>query len=158
VLTATVPPDAPVWLSLEPTRYTRVDDADGLAVSIENRTNFTVTLDWDRTTFVDDTGRARRVIHRGVRWAERNGPQAATALPPRARVDEELFPADSLRWIPEPSSASGGAWHRFRFLPVAEDGAQGTYAVVLGLVVDGRATTVHVPLALDSVTLEPEDR
>ena len=68
--------------------------AQGIAVSLVNKTQDRLAIVWDNTSFIDSDGSSSNVFHTGVRFVERNNPQAPTVVPPNARVDDEILPSD----------------------------------------------------------------
>jgi len=68
----------------------------GLAIALKNTTADVIEVDWTRSAFVDATGRASPVIHRGVRLNDRSGLVAPSIIPAGATLDNFVFPADGI--------------------------------------------------------------
>jgi hypothetical protein len=81
---------------------------DALHFSVENLQDLPVWIDWDRSQFYDMDGRAQRVVHEGMTWANRFGTPPPTQIPGRSRYSDYVFPFDLLL---DPG-ASGEQVHR----------------------------------------------
>jgi hypothetical protein len=65
-----------------------------LQFSLENKTDSPAIIDWDRVSYVDPSKESHRVIHKGVRLIDLDKPQASTAVPPGARLEDLISPSD----------------------------------------------------------------
>ncbi len=65
-------------------------------ISLRNATADTLEIDWSRTVIVDASGRARPVMHRGVKLADRDRPGAPSVVPPGASIEDFMFPSDGI--------------------------------------------------------------
>ncbi len=79
----------------------------GLAITLKNTTADIVEVDWTRSAFVDATGRASPVIHRGVRLNDRSGPMAPSIIPAGATLEDFVFPSDGISFD---SAGRGSSW------------------------------------------------
>ena len=68
-------------------------DARGLDVVIRNPTNSLLTILWDESAMVLPGGESARIIHTGVRIIDKAAPQAPTAIAPRSKTTETIWPA-----------------------------------------------------------------
>jgi len=67
--------------------------ASGLDAVIFNPTDSLLTILWDESAMVLPGGDSARVIHTGVRIIDKAAPQAPTAIAPRSRTTEAIWPA-----------------------------------------------------------------
>ena len=96
-----------------------VPDRRGVTFLLKNRSRAPITLHWDRMTLVTPAGESVRVVHQGVRYADRNLPQPPLTVVPGTVVKDTLIPAASIRIEP------GAGWRVAPFLPSAgESGAR----------------------------------
>jgi len=71
----------------------RSGDAYGFNVVIFNPTDSLLTILWDESAMVLPSRQSARVIHTGVRIINKAAPQAPTAIAPRSRTTETIWPA-----------------------------------------------------------------
>lgn len=83
-----------------------------------NKTDEPIRFDWDKLAYVDANGESHRVIHAGIRYIERDRPQAPTIVPPNAKVSDLIFPVDYIRW--QSGISRVGDWKVEGILPRAE--------------------------------------
>lgn len=111
-----------------------------------------VLVDWDRSTLVDGSGLAHRVIHGGVRFIERGTSQPKTAIPPLSRVEEVVIPADAVYFE---STQYGSSWRTHPLVPLSASSVGSAVRLHLAVVFQGRDYTVTTPLRVTSVDLPP---
>lgn len=63
---------------------------------LKNKTKYPIKINWDEVTYVDPNGEAKRVIHEGVKYVNRNETQAITTIPRGAKVSDFLVPSDNI--------------------------------------------------------------
>ena len=69
---------------------------DRFNFELKNKTNHTLKINWDEVTYVDATGSAKRVIHQGIKYSERDREQPSSIIPRSTRVEDCLIPADNI--------------------------------------------------------------
>jgi hypothetical protein len=104
----------------------------GIGVQFRNGLRDTIEVEWARSAIVDQGGRARSVIHRGVRLATRTDPSAPSIIPAGAALDDFLFPADLITY----RSGRLGMWTAVGFLERLQPGQVVT--VSFGLRITGQ--------------------
>lgn len=113
--------------------------SDGIPIEVSNETDKAVQIDWERTSFVDASGRSQHVIHSGAQLDE--GLQTPTTIPGRARVSETIYPAN-----PE---LMRGEWNRLIYLPTPVSGSSSAQvSLVLGVIVNGGLVMVPEPISV----------
>jgi hypothetical protein len=100
----------------------------GLGIRFTNRSSGTVEVDWNRTVITAPSGQALRVIHRGVRLADRGSIMPPSVIPPGAILEDFVFPSDTLRFS---SGRSTGWWEAKGFFEGMGTGAR--VALTMGL-------------------------
>jgi hypothetical protein len=99
-------------------------DGPQLRFSLLNKTESPIAVPWDKVSYVDQSGGSHRVIHEGVRLVDRDRPQAATTVPPTARLDDFIYPSDyagsdrSLLPLHQPNAVVGSSFSVFMPLVV----------------------------------------
>ena len=61
-----------------------------------NKTEHSIKIIWDDAAYVDLNGSAMRVIHKGVKFVEKNNPQPPTVIASGSYVDELVLPAENV--------------------------------------------------------------
>ncbi len=85
-----------------------IGNLEEMQVTIYNKSNAPIIIDWDGFSYVDQDKFAHRLIHGGVRIIEKEKPQAPQTLPGASRLADVLVPVDfiakgkPLNWIPVP--------------------------------------------------------
>ena len=91
-----------VWKDLTyEDKYIRiVFDYDGMYMdfSLFNKTESLIEIDFNRITYIDTSGKGHKVFHSGVRYVDRNAPQAPLIVPPKSTVEDIIVPTDYVYW------------------------------------------------------------
>jgi hypothetical protein len=67
-----------------------------ISVIVTNTSPGPVEIDWERSAFVDSSGRTQRMIHRGVQLNQKNLPMEPSGIAPGATLREFVFPGDGI--------------------------------------------------------------
>lgn len=70
-----------------------------LTFTLRNMTDDPIFINWDKVSYVDFLGTSHRILHKGVRLVDREHPQPPTTIPPRAQIDELVFPVDYVEFV-----------------------------------------------------------
>ena len=79
-----------------PARGEWVEGLHAMSVILVNATRGDLEVDWERTTFVDATGRSQRVIHRGVQLNQRMAQMLPSTVAVGGTLNEFVFPGDGI--------------------------------------------------------------
>lgn len=104
---------------------------------LRNKSEEPIQVDWNQVAYVDVSGESHKVIHSGVKYIDRDKPLAPTTVPPSAKIDDILFPADYVYY----SEGEYGGW---RELPLFPDGDNAE-------LYKGKTFTVFMPLKVNGV-------
>jgi hypothetical protein len=107
-----------------------VPDRRGITFVLKNRSRGPLTLHWDRMTLVTPSGESVRVVHQGVRYADRNLAQPPLTVVPGTVVKDTLTPAGSIRIEP------GAGWRVAPFLSTPAAGGSGPETFSLWLPIE----------------------
>jgi len=83
---------------------------DAVNFQFENRTKHSIKIIWDEASFIDTDGTARRVMHKGVKYVDRNASQPPTVIPAKGRVADFAVPTDRV-WYKEGTYTGGWRIH-----------------------------------------------
>lgn len=87
---------------------------DQLEFDVLNKSDTPVKILWDDAAYVDITGQSRRVIHSGVKLVDRNSPQMPSVITSKGRLNDIVYPSDSVRYY---SSQYGSGWSQQPMFP-----------------------------------------
>jgi hypothetical protein len=115
-----------------------VDGLHAMSVILANVTRGDLEVDWERSTFVDASGRAQRVIHRGVQLNQRSAQMLPSTLAVGGTLNEFVFPGDGITF-----SAPGRAsvWNSPAVLERLTPGA--AFSIVLNVKSGATAAAPH---------------
>lgn len=65
-----------------------------LGISLTNRLEETIEIDWNKSAIVDRANKVHRIIHRGVKIVDRDGIMPPSVIPPGATLEDFVYPAD----------------------------------------------------------------
>lgn len=69
---------------------------DRFNFELKNKTNHTMKINWDEVTYVDPFGGAKRVIHQGIKYIDRDKSQPSSTIPRGTRVTDCLIPSENI--------------------------------------------------------------
>lgn len=61
---------------------------------LHNKTEGTIRINWEKSTYVDITGEAKRVIHKGVKFVDMNKAVPSSNIAPRTKLTDIVLPTD----------------------------------------------------------------
>lgn len=62
-----------------------------------NKTSYTIKINWDEMVYVDETGTARRVMHAGVKYTDRNLSQPHSVIPKNTSITDIVLPTNKVQ-------------------------------------------------------------
>ncbi len=135
-----------------------IADSRNISFSAVNKTDHSIKVPWDEAAFVDHDGATHRVMHSGVKYNDREKPQAPSIIVRRGSIEDIVFPTDFVRWV-EGTRYTAGRWLEESLLPDYEYQSKytkGTYAsyedfsrTMQGYV--GKTYQVLLPLQIEDV-------
>ena len=73
---------------------------NGFRLKVRNKGDESMKLIWDETSFIDLDGTLSRVMHVGVKYADRNTSQPPTMIPAQQRLADDVFPSNRVWYRP----------------------------------------------------------
>lgn len=108
-----------------------------MALAVLNKSDAVLRINWDQASFIDWTGKSHQVTHEGVKYADKNSNKPATPIPPTARIEDSLIPADNI-------SFGSKDWNIERLLP----------AGIFSDELIGKQISVYLPIERAGKTLD----
>jgi hypothetical protein len=87
-----------------------------ISFSIQNKTDHSIKVPWDEAAFIDEFGSSHRVMHSGIKYNDKQQPQAPSIIARRASIEDLVFPTDYVNWK-EGSRYTAGKWEEKPFFP-----------------------------------------
>jgi len=122
-----------------------------LEFTLSNKTQEPQSINWDEVSYVDLSGTAHRVLHKGVKLVDRDKPQSPTVIPPGARIDDLIEPSDSVQW-----SSVINDWEHDPLLPPSQrivDFKGKTFGAFLPIEIDGKKKNYTFTIRIDDVQM-----
>lgn len=69
-----------------------------LGFVIRNKGIHMITVDWNRAVLTDESGRALRVVHKGIKLADSGGVMSPSVIPPGSFLEDFIYPSDAIRF------------------------------------------------------------
>lgn len=80
-----------------------------IAFLLQNKTDYSIKIPWDEAAYVDEIGRSHRVMHRGVKYTDKDKPQPPSVIVRRGSIEDIIHPTDYVDWL-SGTSISAGRW------------------------------------------------
>ena len=75
-------------------------DSRQIIFSVENKTENTIEIPWDKAAYMDPEGHSHRIMHSGVEYRDRANPQPPSVIVRKGIIEDWIFPTDNLLFIP----------------------------------------------------------
>ncbi len=129
-------------LVIKPTsRYGLSFGPEAFIISVQNKTDSTLEIDWNRTLFLDNGQSRGTFMFEGIKYADRNSQKAPDIIGPNSSFKKSIWP----NGLVSPPSRYG-SWSHNSILGYDVD--TGTYGVSLAVKVDGKEIRQSVELTI----------
>ena len=113
--------------------------------TLKNKSGHTLKINWDDVSYVDVKGQVGRVMHSGVKYADRNSSQPATTVPKNASISDLLLPTENVYYV----SGQYGGWRESYLVPCVYKTPEAFNAEAPSLV--GKTMTIMMPIMIENV-------
>ena len=120
-------------------------DSKRFYFDLTNKSGHTIKINWDDISYVDYNGKVGRVMHSGVKYAERNNSQPASTVPKGATLSDILIPTENVYFI----SGQFGGWREKYLIPCVYNDAATRDAQAPSYV--GKTMTIMMPIMIENV-------
>ena len=107
---------------------------------LKNKTEHSIKIVWDEAAFIDIDGQSDRVVHTGVKYADRNASQPPSVIPGQRSLTDFVVPAKSIYYREGYYGtyySSPGGWEELGIvLPTSDKVAADRYGVADSLAVE----------------------
>ena len=115
-------------------------DSDSVLFEVNNKTDFTIKINWDNAAYIDTSSTSMRVIHSGVRLMDRNSSQAPSIIVRKGKLVDSVTPSENIYFI----SGQYGGWKYASLFPKYNVESAKTYM--------GKSCSLLLPLEIEGVT------
>jgi len=81
-----------------------------IVMRLDNKSDYTMKINWDNAAWISPTGESGRVIHSGVRLIDRNAPQSPSIIVRNGKLSDIIIPTDNIYYV----SGQYGGWREHR--------------------------------------------
>lgn len=111
-----------------------------------NKSNHTMKIIWDDAVYVNENGNSQRVLHKGVKYIDRDNSQLSTIINRGSNVDDVIIPTDNIHFV------SGYGWKEF---PLFKNNARSTDELyILEKKYVGKTVKILLPIKKDDIINE----
>ena len=116
--------------------------------TLNNKTEHSIKIKWDEAAYVNEFGNTKKIMHSGVKFIEKNNPQAPSVVIRGSTVSDIILPTDNVYFV----SGEYGGWKKHNlFLNASRDFPRlKEYAENL----KGKTVSVLLPLEISGVVNE----
>lgn len=119
-----------------------------LSFILTNKTDHSIKIVWDAAAFVDQDGMSQRVMHAGVKYADRNNSQPPTVVIRKGTVTDLIVPSDNIYY-----SAIYNRWEQDSLLPDVKAPDAEELRLKAGKSI-GKTIQVLLPLQIEDIVNE----
>lgn len=113
--------------------------------TLKNKSGHTLKINWDDVSFVDINGQVGRVMHTGVKYADRNNSQPASTIPRGASISDLLLPTENVYYV----SGQYGGWREKYLVPCVYNTPEAFNSEAPTYV--GKTMSVMMPILIENV-------
>ncbi len=113
--------------------------------TLKNKSGHTLKINWDDVSYVDVKGQVGRVMHSGVKYADRNSSQPATTVPKNASISDLLLPTENVYYV----SGQYGGWKESYLVPCVYKTPEAFNEEAPSLV--GKTMTIMMPIMIENI-------
>lgn len=118
------------------------------AFALENKTDHSIKIIWDEAVYVGPDGSSGRVMHKGIKYTDRNNPQSPTVVVKNANIDDIVVPTENVYYV----SGQYGGWRTLPILPNSANSEQELDVLTEQYI--GKEVKVLLPLEIEDTVNE----
>ena len=98
--------------------------------TLQNLTADPMKISWDEASLII-YGESKRIMHKGVKFNDRNSPQAPTVIPSNSQIDDLVLPTDNV-YYQEGYSSIAGSWEQHDLFLTRDMNNEDTKKLIMG--------------------------
>ena len=111
--------------------------------TIENKTNHALKINWNEAVYVDIDKKAGKVIHSGVKYAQKNEAQVPSLISKGSRLEDVVVPADNIYY-----SSYLNSWETKQLFPTSFSSDE---ALNNAQKYEGKEISILLPITIENV-------
>lgn len=88
-----------------------------LEFELKNLSEHTLKINWDDISYMDYHGNVSRIMHKGVKYAEREQPQGSISIPKGGRISDIIVPINNVYFDSGVSGLIPAQWKQTAMIP-----------------------------------------
>ena len=116
-----------------------IPQEDRFFFSINNKSQGNIEIEWDKIIYINENNHSSRVIHSGIKYADRNSPQVPSLVASKTSINDAIIPADNIYL-----SSVSYEWRISSLLRNSK--TNGSY--------DGQNVKINLPIKINGVSYE----
>lgn len=113
---------------------------------LKNLANEPLKIIWDEASIVQ-FGEAKKIMHSGIKYVDRNSPQTPTTVPPGVEINDLVIPTENIYYL----SGQYGGWQEHDLFPTTDLGKEEFKTSILNS--KGRSFSLYLPISVKGNTV-----
>jgi hypothetical protein len=118
---------------------------------LENKTDHSLRIIWDEATYVDPNGMSHRVIHSGIKYADRDKTMPPSVVVRKGKLLDIIHPSDYVHYVRGYGLSTGG-WQEDPLLPNKKSGGTPQELLNESKEFVGKTIQILLPIQIEEVT------
>lgn len=118
---------------------------------LKNISGRTIRINWDDVTFMDYSGNISRIMHKGVRYAEREESQGSISIPNGGVLQDIIVPNSNVYFSKGISGYIPAQWKQSAIIPCYFNKKEDMENAILNKIWIGRSVRILFPIEIEGV-------
>jgi len=124
---------------------------------LENKTDHSIRIIWDEAALVDPKGQTHKVTHSGVKYIDRNNPQAPSVVVRKGKITDIVVPSDLIYYGDSSSTfqqlmgVSKTGWHVKDMIPRIQEGGDPQNLLNIAQQYVGQSIQILLPIQIEEI-------
>lgn len=119
----------------------------GISFILNNKTAHSIKIIWDEGAFLDENGGSHRIVHSGIKYTDKEKPQAPSVVVRKGILKDTIYPSDYISW-------SGSEWEERAIFKHSQKGGIPEPFFLQAKENIGKTVQVLLPLQIEGVVNE----
>lgn len=122
-----------------------------LEFELKNFSEHTIKINWDDISYMDYSGNVSRIMHKGVKYSEREQPQGSISIPKGGRISDIIVPVNNVYFDKGVSGYIPAQWKQVAIIPCYYNNKKTMENDIANKVWIGRNIKVLFPIEIEGV-------
>lgn len=118
---------------------------------LKNLSGHTIRINWDDVTFMDYSGNISRVMHKGVKYVERENPQGSISIPNGGILQDIIVPNSNVYFSKGISGYTPSQWKQAAIIPCYFNNKEDMENAILNEIWIGKTVRILFPMEIEGV-------